>query len=363
MNGLPGLGVNGPPGMIPGMMPPMPMYGGPQHGPMGNHTRFGPNGMAYHHQQGFNGPRHFQPPQHMPFHPGPPNHAPMPVQQQAVPSKPVHSRQASGSNVGDNLSQPAPIGRPGPIARPSSTTPDKQMGKKTAEADMDQITTQLGSKALLDDSDDAIPEAPTGLPPLGAPGTGRLAFASPFAEPKSESFSHGWGGFGTSPAHSWGPPPPQHGRGQAGWGQQPFGGPMLGGPPGISMSSRSHVPRPTAVRLMLADACRQLASTGETLHPVQNVLRQLEMLNAPGQPPVSMDEMLGICDTEGNAQNGGGTFEVLMDKVRGQVIKFTEDTARPRGSVGDIGSPLPGHSQTANFPIGQSFGAPGRLGF
>jgi hypothetical protein len=111
---------------------------------------------------------------------------------------------------------------------------------------------------------------------------------------------------------------------------------------------------------MLVEACRALGAAGETLHPVQSLLRQLEMLKAPGEPPVSMEEMLGICDTEGNGQNGGGSFEVMMDKSRGQVVKFTEDSIQPRSSVGDIGSPLPSHSQTASFPIGQSFGAPGR---
>jgi hypothetical protein len=79
-----------------------------------------------------------------------------------------------------------------------------------------------------------------------------------------------------------------------------------------------------------------------------------------------MDEMLGICDTEGNSQNGGGSFEVLMDKSRGQVVRFVEDSViPPRTSVGDIGSPVLGHSQsmqTSPFGgIGQnSFGPPGR---
>ena len=305
--------------------------------------------------QNFNGPRHFQPPQPMPFHSQPPVNGPIPTQQPAAP-KPPHSRQASGSNLTDGSSQPAPIGRPGPIARPSSTTPDKPT-KRSSDHDVEQITAQLGSKALLDDSDDPIPppvEARANLPPLGAPGTGRLPFASPFIEPKAELFNHGWGGFGGS--HGWGPPPAQA-RPGVGWGQQSFGGPMMPGPQSVS---RSHLPRPIAVRLMLVDACRQLGAAGETLHPVSGVLRQLEVLKAPGEPVVSMDEMLGICDTEGNAQNGGGSFEVMMDKSRGQVIKFTEDNAQPRSSVGDIGSPLPSHSQTATFPMGPSFGPPGR---
>lgn len=79
-----------------------------------------------------------------------------------------------------------------------------------------------------------------------------------------------------------------------------------------------------------------------------------------------MDEMLGICDTEGNPQNGGGSFEVIIDKMRGQVIKFVDDgPGLPRSSVGEIGSPVLGHSQhIQTSPFGgigpNSFGPPGR---
>lgn len=353
MNGLPGLGVSGPPtapNLMPGMMPPMPMYGAPQGPPIGSHARYGTNGLPF--QQNFGGPRHFQPP--MPYHVQPPvtNNVPP---QQPVPAKAAHSRQTSGSGPTETPFHPAPIGRPGPIARPSSTTPDKQPGKRSADEDVEQITTQLGSKALLDDSDDAIPVANETRLPMAAPGTGRLPFASTFGEPKQESFNHTWGGFG--PMHGWGAPQNAPRAGSS-WPGQPFGGPLMSGP---QMTPRSHLPRPVAVRLMLVEACRQMSMAGETLHPVQHALAQLENLKAPGEAPVSMDEMLEICDTEGNGQNGGGSFDVMMDKARGQVIKFTEDNTIPRGSVGDIGSPLPGHSHTAPFPIGQqSFGPPGR---
>lgn len=355
MNGLPGLGVSGPPsapGLMPGMMPSMPMYGGSQGPPIGGPPRYGPNGMPF--PPNFTGPRHFQPAQPMPYHAQAPNMASAPAQPPIAP-KSNHSRQASGSTPSDGPSQPAPIGRPGPIARPSSTTPDKQAAKGSIDHDVEQVTAQLGSKALLDDSDEPIPSTHdrAGLPAMAAPGTGRLPFSS-FAEPKSEPFNHGWGSFG--PSHGWGAP--QSVPRAGGWPQQPFGGQLMAGP---QATSRSHLPRPIAVRLMLVDACRQLSMAGETFHSVQHVLRQMEMLKAPGEPSVPMEEMLSICETEGNAQNGGGSFEVMIDKHRGQVIKFTEDNALPRGSVGDIGSPLPGHSHTTPFPIGQqSFGPPGR---
>ena len=352
MNGIPGLGLSGPPshppGMMPGMMPQMPIYQGP---PMGGHSRYGPNAMQY--PQNFAGPRSFQPGQPMPFHPQAPPNAAAQAPQAQVP-KTAHSRQPSGSTSTETSSQPAPIARPGPIARPPSTTPDRQKPKvKSPEADIEQITTQLGSKALLDDDEDEpLMDSRAGLPPVGAPGTGRLPFASSFESKQDAFHSQGWGGFGAAPG--WSAPGSQ--RSVGAWPSQPFGSMHSG----LQPSHRAHLPRPIAVRLMLVDALRLLNGPSESSHSVQTVLAHLETLKAPGEPGVSMDEMLGICDTEGNAQNGGGSFEVFIDKARGQMIKFTEDFAQPRASVGDIGSPLPSHSQPAAFPMRQGFGPPGR---
>ncbi|KAK5954141.1 Stress response protein nst1 [Knufia fluminis] len=332
---LHGIGINGTPTSGPGQMPigaPMHMYPGP---PMGNHQRFQPNGMHY--PPGFNGPRPFQPNQHMPYHPQPPpGTGPiMPPQPQPPAGQPSHSRQPSGS---DNASQPAPIARPGPIARPSSTTPDKQKGQPTGnDAGVEKITTQLGSSALLDDSD--VPfvgqaEHRSHPVPIAAPGTGRLGFASP--SPFGIG-SNSWGSFNNHPPGGhFGQTP----RAPPGWGQ-PAAFEPIGLPPGMG---RSHMPRPISVRLMLVQAFRQLAaSTGgktDSFYPAVQVLRQVEQAQAPGEPVVSMDEMLNICDTEGNVQNGGGTFEVMIDPGRGgQVIKFVEDNKR--GGMGDIGSPAP----------------------
>lgn len=367
MNGIPNMGMNGPPmgapGMIPNMMGPM-MYQGP---PMINQQRFAQNGLQY--PPGFQRP--FQPGQQMPIIPQPPAQAPPMVNQQPAPPKPqVHSRQPS--------SEHAPIGRPGlgPIARPSSTTPDKQRPqRKTPDADVEQLTTQLGSKALLDDSDapfdNVDPRA--NLPPVGAPGSTRLPFANSFQEHKQEPFgmgNPGWAGFNPAmaPSPNWGPPNAQ--RPSAGWGQPPFGG-IGSGPQAVP---RSHLPRPIAVRLMLAQACRQLsqipAASVDGYHPVHAVLRQLDTLKAPGEASVSMDEMLGICDTEGNSQNGGGSFEVIMDATRGQLVKFVEDAPNQplRGSVGEIGSPILGHSQHIHHAgplggiVGQPVGPPSNFG-
>ena len=123
---------------------------------------------------------------------------------------------------------------------------------------------------------------------------------------------------------------------------------------------RSHVSRPVAVRQLLAQACRQLSHAGEAWHPTGSVLQRVNATKSQSDPPVTMDEMLSLSDTEGNGQNGGGSFEVTVQGGN-QVIRFTEDNVQPRSSVGDIGSPLPGHSQPSPFPIGQNaFGPPGR---
>ncbi|KAK4940384.1 Stress response protein nst1 [Elasticomyces elasticus] len=365
MNGLPNMGVNGPPtggqGMMPNMIPPMPMYQGP---PMANQQRFAMNGMQY--PPGISRP--FQPSQQMPFVPQALGQGPHMVNHQPVSKQPPsHSRQPSA----DNGSQPMPISRPGPIARPSSTTPDKQKPqRRSPEGDIDQLTTQLGSKALLDDSDEPFLETADSrmnLPPVGPPGSTRIPFASSF-ESKQEPFgpiNPGWGSFpGMNSAPGWGPPAPQ--RPSPGWSQPPFGA-IGGGPQPVA---RSHFPRPIAVRLMLVQACRQLSqipgASADGYHPAPTILRQLETIKAPGEPPVSMDEMLGICDTEGNPQNGGGSFDVIIDKSRGQVIKFVEDTApQHRSSVGEIGSPVMAHTQhIQTSPFGgigaSSFGLPGR---
>lgn len=93
------------------------------------------------------------------------------------------------------------------------------------------------------------------------------------------------------------------------------------------------------------------------------VLGQVEQLRSSSEPAISLDEMLDICDTEGNPQNGGGSFSIKEDE-NGRYVKFEPDTnsavAGNRGSLvpGDIGSPVPGNSNPAAFG---GFGTPSVL--
>lgn len=116
---------------------------------------------------------------------------------------------------------------------------------------------------------------------------------------------------------------------------------------------------------MVSQACRQLTAAsqpdnGSGFHDVNTALQRVDQLNPQSEPPVTLREMLDICDTEGNAQNGGGSFVIKNEGPR-TLVKFEPDvngaptgTAR-RGIVpGDIGSPIPGSNGLAPGGIGVS---------
>ena len=203
--GFPGLGnfPSNPPG-LPGMggrpLPPdMQMYS-PNSGMM-NHRGFsGPGGIAA--PPGINGVR--------PMHPGrgfPPDlghglsfsghgvPGTFPMQQPGL-TKP-HSRQPSASfdrSPLESTGQPFPISRPSPIKRPPSTAQDHHDSTHTSSRrDMDELSTQLGSSALLDDTDDPYSsKLSQSLPGASGPGQfpppSRASFQGPslFAEPLGE---------------------------------------------------------------------------------------------------------------------------------------------------------------------------------
>ncbi len=362
-NGMPGPSVNGSVpaglGMMPGMMPQMPMYQGPPIG--GPHRGYGPpNGISF--PPGMNGSRQFpQGPSHhfqAQTSMAPPAH----FSQKQPPKSQPHSRQQSASydRVADSANQPAPISRPGPIGQSTTSTPDKKENRRVSDPDIEQLATQLGSKALLDDSDIPLSASISDhLSAPGAPGSGRAPFSN-FPDPKHDAFQAGnWGAFspssGFAGAPNWGAPsltPKQVG----GWpghhqpGASAFG--IIGG--GVHATHRPYASRPVAIRLMVAEACKKLSATPGTLndgfHPAQFLLRQIEQMKPPHEPAITLNEMLEICDTEGNAQNGGGSFIVRRDSFQGQSVTFEPagGTSNKR-SVGDIGSPMAVHSQLATF--------------
>jgi chemotaxis protein histidine kinase CheA len=200
INGLPS---HPPPGMS-GMAPRpalghenIPLYP-PHSGPMGTQFRGfpAPNGIPL--PPGINSSRPMPlPGRGFPLETGLPFSGQQPVPGPISATQPTgrtqqHSRQTSGSferSPLDTQAQTLPISRPAPIKRPSSPTalsPQKGGDK----SDVDGLSAQLGSSALLDDTDipftSNLSQSLPGAPPISGPfGPSRASFgASPlFPDP------------------------------------------------------------------------------------------------------------------------------------------------------------------------------------
>jgi hypothetical protein len=200
----PGLSPSNPPGLS-GLVPRPPMghelptYP-PHSSPYMNQLRGfpAPNGIPA--LPGMNGTRPMPPGRGFPLDaPGIPFHAQPPFsgifspQPSGLPHG--HSRQPSNSferSPLDTSAQPFPISRPSPIKRPPST----QQEQHNSRRDVDDLSAQLGSSALLDDSDVPLTSSqlsqslPGTTPAPAMPGPARASFngSSLFPEPLSGEF-------------------------------------------------------------------------------------------------------------------------------------------------------------------------------
>jgi hypothetical protein len=106
---------------------------------------------------------------------------------------------------------------------------------------------------------------------------------------------------------------------------------------------------------MLCRACRNLeGSSPDGFHSINSIREQIEHLNPPREEPVLEKEILDLCETEGNPNNGGGYFDVRLESDGRKFIRFEPDvpTHRSVGAPGDIGSPIVGSSGMSRFPPG-----------
>ena len=118
----------------------------------------------------------------------------------------------------------------------------------------------------------------------------------------------------------------------------------------IGGTQRSNTSRPVMIRLLVCQACKHLTNVNPVkvnngFHNVEAVLRQVEQMKPSNEGPIQRQELLDICDTEGNAQNGGGSFIIEDHEPNGTFVKFEGGNPTPllgRGGPGDIGSPVPG---------------------
>lgn len=88
-------------------------------------------------------------------------------------------------------------------------------------------------------------------------------------------------------------------------------------------------------------------------------------MSRPGhEAPIQMMEMLDICDTEGNTQNGGGSFfKVPEDQGHSVMIRFdpARNTSMSGRGAGEIGSPIVGGGIIPTIGGQRPFQQPGGL--
>ena len=122
--------------------------------------------------------------------------------------------------------------------------------------------------------------------------------------------------------------------------------------------------RPLHVRILICNSCRLLISqnliTADGFCDVGAILRHFEHNLSP---PVTVQEILDICETEGTPQNGGGNFTVHeATPLENSLVRYETSMSRGglgteghsgigvppglerSGPVGDIGSPSLGNS-------------------
>lgn len=357
-SGIPPLNIGFQPGMPPmippgfgaGRMPYDPSFPHPQMGgqfrPMAGQNGIpGPPGMNIHQMpQGRGFPLQNPPPG---FSQSPGGFGgigqPFGISKDSIPAQ-SHSRHPSSSfEMPISVPVTQPIGRPAPIGRPSSVVHGQRHGENLKN-EVDDLSNALGSSALIDDSDEPLTGA--GLPRSnGAPGNihrhnfptapfgiEQTAFGSPISGTP-------WGAqpnpFGSSslPGSSF----------TGGWPQSASG--SFGALGGSSM--RASQPRSVTVRLMICRACKNLdGSTPDGFYDIDAIKAQIDQLH----PPVSEEELIDICGTEGNPSNGGGYLDIRKDSNGHLSIRHEIDIPSQRMSApGEIGSPIVGGG-SGRFP-------------
>ncbi|KAH8765389.1 stress response protein nst1 [Diaporthe sp. PMI_573] len=276
----------------------------------------------------------------------------------------THTRQQSGGYDSPSMHPAQPISRPTPIGRPSSVVhgqrPQSGSPPKAPKQDSDDMQDHLGSSALLDDSEDVLPTLPDFQPGLRrgyvAPGRPGPAFPpAPFADPAIASM---WGS-------------PMQPPGMSPFGQTPvvppgFGGPVgwpvspslsFSAPIGIGRVAPARPPASVAIRQILCNVCCDLAMKEPAkdgfipLSSLQEAVKTYVDFNPMGDGPLTENDIVALCETEGNMANGGGSFD-LVNEAGTKSIRWNPDKMpQPLGAFG-----APGQPGIGSPVLGSSFG-------
>jgi hypothetical protein len=365
-------------GQVPPGMPPLPPpgFGSPMHQnsafPVGPFSPYANAPMA-----GLSGGISRPPPGRSFGHPPPPpgfNGSPdspfpgmgpgFPVGLPRDPMSMPHQRQGSIGldHQSPSMASSQPIGKPVPIGRPPSVAPGQRPAASLPNAGWGgnfPETQGLGSSALLADSE----EAPQDFPTAARRNTSALPPGMPFPSMASMEpsgvFNSPWTPAG-QPSFYGSPPPP----GLASQGPWPPTSGQVGPAFGLQNGMGRHN-RSVTVRQLLCLACRDVAGSPgaaaddrlDTGHVSLKTVKSRIDQRLPPQESTTDRELVDMCETLGNAANGGGNFDVKM--VAGQTfVRWIPDQGganghslqrAPIGAPGQIGSPASG---PRSFPSG-----------
>ncbi|KAI8629495.1 hypothetical protein F5Y19DRAFT_83958 [Xylariaceae sp. FL1651] len=269
-------------------------------------------------------------------------HQPFSTSDNASGQPSSHSRQGSASfdTNGPNGLSALPIGKPTPIGRPESIVHGQR--NHDMSADIEDMSNHLGSSALLDDTDEPLLDSfdPSRRGTV-APGT-RPPFPGPaFMNPAYGSPGTPWGAPGMFP------PPPGFGHAASNTGWPP--NLAFGVPPPITRAAQ---PRSVVIRQLLVRACKDLenyAADASGYIELSAIKGHVDSITPSPSESIDEAELLDICETEGNPQNGGGSFDIRRDDNGKVAIRFEVGGGSghgpfPRnvGAPGEIGSPIVG---------------------
>lgn len=371
----------------------VPMFAPPQQLP---HPQFrgysGPNGMPMQvpvapgmrnvPQQGrgfYEMPQHQFPPPGMPL---PPPSSPFIGRAEHIPG--THSRTPSGSF------EPFPH-RPNPIQRPASVAPPKPADE---QQNVDELSKVMGSRALLEDDDDAsleenlspsrrasnIPFAPrpTRNIPVSSPlFSDTVGGGKPLPISPSWDRSNGYPGAEVFGHHSWSNPAPlgalsnslpnTWGNGAAFEAIKPMGNGYTNRPgwsdtdAARSTFNRRRISRLDNVRSLVCMQFRDLAGPANQQVELSTLQRSVERNATAELGSIAQKEINEALEVEGDLQNGGGNFKMTHDKNGRTLVQYEPDDTisehlsggGPHGpsSVGEIGSPSLGAAPLFRIPF------------